>query len=90
MVPHDGAYSVVALARPFIGLMRRVYQEAVLPTGHISVMRSREVLQHLAEARFDVLSSRYFGLYMPLLAEAGGKYSVAILKHLEPVLNFVV
>jgi 2-polyprenyl-3-methyl-5-hydroxy-6-metoxy-1,4-benzoquinol methylase len=78
----------VALARPFINLTRRVYREAVLPTGHISVMRSPEVLQHLAEARFEVLSSRYFGLYVPLLAEAGGKYSVAILKRLEPVLNF--
>ena len=30
-------------------------------------------LWRLAEARFDVLSFRYFGLYMPLLAEAGGK-----------------
>jgi 2-polyprenyl-3-methyl-5-hydroxy-6-metoxy-1,4-benzoquinol methylase len=80
--------SSVALSSPFIGLTRRVYQEPVLPTGHISVMRRREVLQHLAEAGFDVLSSRYFGLYVPLLAETGGKYSVAILRHLEPVLNF--
>jgi hypothetical protein len=47
-------------------------------------------LRRLAEARFDVLSSRYFGLYMTFLAEAGGKYSVAILKHLKPVLFFLV
>ena len=73
----------VGLSRPVIGLVRLVYREPVLPTGHISVMTCRKVKRLLEGAGFQILSSQFFGLYVPMLAEFGGEAAVSVLRRAE-------
>ena len=77
----------IGLSPALIGLMRRIYNEPVLPTGHISLRSKRRVLGLLAKHRFDVLHSETFGLYLPLLAEFGGSAAVSIASAGERLLN---
>ena len=77
----------VALSPIVIGLTRLIYREPVLPTGHISVMPRREVTRMLRDHGFEVLTSSYFGLYVPVIAEFGGKLGVSILRSLEKSLQ---
>jgi 2-polyprenyl-3-methyl-5-hydroxy-6-metoxy-1,4-benzoquinol methylase len=75
--------ATLALSAPGIKLTRLIYREPVLPTGHVSVQSSEQIARLLAENEFDILKSLYFGLYIPVIAEFGGKLSVPILKTLE-------
>lgn len=77
----------IALSPIIIGLTRIIYREPVLPTGHISVMPHYKVTHMLRENGFEVLTSSYFGLYVPLIAEFGGKLGVSILRRLEKSLQ---
>jgi 2-polyprenyl-3-methyl-5-hydroxy-6-metoxy-1,4-benzoquinol methylase len=77
----------VALSPVVIGLTRLIYREPVLPTGHISVMPRREVTRMLRDHGFELLTSSYFGLYVPVIAEFGGKLGVSILRRLEKSLQ---
>ena len=64
-------------------LARLVYREPILPTGHISLVSAREVGAMLAEAGLAVLEKRTGGLYLPGLAEAGGRAALRLEKALE-------
>ena len=77
----------IALSPPVIGLTRRIYKEPVLPTGHINVMSDREVRGMLDDHDFEILSSSYFGLYLPGIAEFGGKMAVTVLRSIEKPLQ---
>jgi SAM-dependent methyltransferase len=70
----------IALSPVVIGLTRLIYREPVLPTGHISVTSSKRVLGMLKANGLEVLSSSYFGLYVPGIAEFGGKVGVSVLR----------
>lgn len=61
--------AAVALRRPFITLARAVYQEPVLPTGHINLIAHHKLLKKLADTGFVVLETHKSGLYLPGLAE---------------------
>ncbi len=75
--------AAIALKQPFIGLTRLIYREPVLPTGHISVMSSRRLTALLRQNGFELLSSSYFGLYVPVVGEIGGAMAVTLLRRLE-------
>ncbi|HEX8520990.1 MAG TPA: class I SAM-dependent methyltransferase [Tepidisphaeraceae bacterium] len=69
----------IALSKPVIGLTRMIYREPVLPTGHISVTASSTVLRLMKENGLEIISSTYFGLYLPAIAEFGGGLGVSVL-----------
>jgi 2-polyprenyl-3-methyl-5-hydroxy-6-metoxy-1,4-benzoquinol methylase len=75
--------AAVALSPIGIKLTRLIYREPVLPTGHINVQPSVRVSSLLREHNFEILSSHYFGLYVPGLAEFGGKFAVSVLSKVE-------
>jgi 2-polyprenyl-3-methyl-5-hydroxy-6-metoxy-1,4-benzoquinol methylase len=79
--------SSIGLSRPLIGLVRLIYREPVLPTGHISVMPRHKVVQLLEGAGLQILSARYFGAYVPVLAEFGGKAAVSLLRRAEALVQ---
>ncbi len=56
-----------------IQLLRLVYREPILPMGHISLMSERELRAALERAGLRVREAHKSGLYLPLLAEAGGE-----------------
>lgn len=72
-----------ALSPLGIKLTRLIYREPVLPTGHISVQSSTRITSLLREHYFEILESRYFGLYIPIIAEFGGGVAVSVLSTLE-------
>lgn len=73
------AYSTVELVgrlafRPgVIELARLVYREPVLPTGHISLLTRRRLATLLSETGFLLDSTALTGVYLPGVAELGGR-----------------
>jgi 2-polyprenyl-3-methyl-5-hydroxy-6-metoxy-1,4-benzoquinol methylase len=65
--------SKLAFLPVVIDLVRLVYREPILPTGHVNLMTAAEVRRQLSEAGFAVRESHTSGLYVPVLAEAGGE-----------------
>ncbi len=65
--------SKIAFLPGVIALVRRVYREPILPTGHVNLMTARALRRQLAAADFAIRESHTSGLYLPVLAEAGGE-----------------
>jgi SAM-dependent methyltransferase len=76
----------VAFLPGIVQLVRLVYREPILPTGHISLLSRREAGQLLADAGFTVEEQDLSGLYLPLLAETGGTRALKLEQRLEPKL----
>lgn len=72
----------VAFLPGVINLVRAIYREPILETGHISLRSSREIEASVANCGFNPLRADKFGLYVPLVAEfgrdAGGRAIEAI------------
>jgi SAM-dependent methyltransferase len=77
----------IGLSAPVIGLVRKIYGEPVLPTGHISVMSRKSVLALLRRNGFAPIHSETFGLYVPILAEFGGAPGARLAQWLEPAVS---
>ncbi len=65
--------SKIAFLPGVIDLVRIVYREPILPTGHINLMTEGELRGQLAAADFTVRESHTSGVYVPVLAEIGGE-----------------
>ena len=66
-----------------IGLVRRVYREPILPTGHISLATARQVEELLIGNGFRILERETWGLYLPLVSELGGQAGLGLERWLE-------
>lgn len=66
-----------------IELVRMVYREPILETGHISLRSGDKFLGSLKNSGFRIVEQEKFGLYVPLVAEFGGKYGGLFLEWLE-------
>lgn len=73
----------VALRPGAIELVRRVYREPVLPTGHIRLLTARRARGLIERAGLRVVRHDRGGLYLPLVAELGGERGQRLLKRLE-------
>lgn len=65
--------SKIAFLPGIITLVRLVYREPILPTGHVNLMTAGEARRQLEEAGFTIREAHTSGLYLPVLAEAGGE-----------------
>ena len=63
----------VAFLPGIVHAVRRVYREPVLPTGHVSLLSERALRRELERAGLRVREAAKTGLYLPLIAEAGGE-----------------
>lgn len=68
----------VAFWPGIIQVVRAIYREPILPTGHISLLTRRRVRLLLTETGLTPESAGVGGLYLPLVAEAGGTRALAI------------
>jgi 2-polyprenyl-3-methyl-5-hydroxy-6-metoxy-1,4-benzoquinol methylase len=75
--------SKVAFLPGVISLVRLVYREPILPTGHVNLMTAGEMRRQLEETGFTIRESHTSGLYLPLLAEAGGEPGRRLAARLE-------
>jgi SAM-dependent methyltransferase len=73
----------IAFLPGVIALVRRIYQEPVLETGHINLMTARTVQRQLRDARFAVREQHQSGMYLPLFAEFGGASALRLEQWLE-------
>lgn len=73
----------VGLSSALIPIVRMLYREPVLPTGHINLMSQRRVIDLLVQNKLRIVGQHVLGLYIPLLAEFGGQRAVNVCKFLE-------
>lgn len=73
----------VAFLPGVIHLLRAIYREPVLPTGHINLLTVEALGEQLEGAGLAVLSRARLGFYLPLLAEFGGHWGQRVLAWLE-------
>jgi len=78
--------SKVGLSPLFIGLVRLIYREPVLPTGHISLISEAALASELGKNGFTIIKTSKFGLYIPIVAEFGGEGGVKLAKFFEDIL----
>ncbi len=73
----------VAFMPGIIELVRRIYAEPVLETGHISLMTGRQMRDALEGAGFRIRQQFKSGLYLPLIAEFAGPAGMRFARWLE-------
>jgi 2-polyprenyl-3-methyl-5-hydroxy-6-metoxy-1,4-benzoquinol methylase len=72
----------VAFLPGVIQLVRRIYREPVLETGHINLMTADTVQRQLQDAGFEIAEQHRTGMYLPLVAEFGGEGGLRFLQWL--------
>lgn len=73
----------IAFLPGIIDIVRWIYSEPILETGHINLMTATTVQSQLSEAGFDIEREYKTGVYIPLLAEFGGATAVRVEQWLE-------
>ena len=73
----------VAFLPGIIQVVRRIYREPVLPTGHISLRTHSEFNSAIEDSGFVFVEHRKFGLYLPVLAEFGRDWGGRVIEALE-------
>lgn len=59
----------IAFLPGVIDLVRLIYREPILETGHINLMTAKQVTQQLEQAGFQIREHYKSGMYLPLVAE---------------------
>lgn len=73
----------VAFLPGVIDLVRLIYREPVLETGHISLRSCAAFQQLIVASGLEIVEHDKFGLYLPLLAEFGGAWGGRVIEALE-------
>jgi len=73
----------VAFLPGIIDIVRLIYREPVLPTGHINVLTEGELKRQLREAGLEILEEHKSGLYLPVVAELMGRAGLKLEQWLE-------
>jgi len=77
----------IAFLPGIIQVVRYIYQEPVLETGHINLVTETEVRRQLANAGFKIIENHKTGLYLPLIAELMGQSGLHLQQSLERMLR---
>jgi SAM-dependent methyltransferase len=75
--------SRVAFLPVVVQIVRLIYREPILPTGHISLLTAPEAAQLLDGCGLVVLEHTVSGLYIPFVAELGGEAGLRLERRLE-------
>jgi len=75
--------SKVAFLPGVIDVVRWIYKEPILETGHINLMTKSEVRRQLEQAGFTILETDISGVYIPGVAELLGHRALRIEQGLE-------
>jgi SAM-dependent methyltransferase len=77
----------VALRPGVIAVVRAVYREPILETGHISLVSARRLGRELATQGLATERRYWTGAYLPVIAEVGGQVALRLEQRLEPRLQ---
>lgn len=77
----------IAFLPGVINLVRFVYQEPILESGHISLKTYAELNSMINQVGFEVIDHDKFGLYIPIVAEFGGTFGGHFIEFLGKYLH---
>jgi 2-polyprenyl-3-methyl-5-hydroxy-6-metoxy-1,4-benzoquinol methylase len=77
----------VAFRPGIIQVVRAIYREPILDTGHISLVSARRLDRELATNGLCIEQRSRTGLYLPVIAELGGQAALRLEQALEPRLQ---
>jgi SAM-dependent methyltransferase len=77
-------FSKVAFLPGIIQIVRWIYREPILETGHINLMTRRRLRKLLAGAGLTIAETHTSGVYIPVVAEAFGTRALRLEQALEP------
>ena len=75
----------IAFLPGFIQLVRWIYREPIIETGHINLMIAPQVVDQLETSGFKIIESDKTCLYLPLIAEFMGSTGLRVEKWLERI-----
>lgn len=70
-----------------VDVVRLIYREPVLATGHINLLTAAQLADQLARPGFSIRERHTSGIYLPLLAEFAGQAGLRLEQWLEPRLR---
>jgi 2-polyprenyl-3-methyl-5-hydroxy-6-metoxy-1,4-benzoquinol methylase len=73
----------IAFLPGIIALVRFIYREPIMPTGHISLLSRTRLLSMLRSAGFMPIEEHASGVYLPGIAEFGGERALRFERRLE-------
>ncbi len=73
----------IAFLPGVIQLVRLIYREPVIETGHINLLTEGQLQAQLAAAGLAVQAQHKTGFYLPVVAEAGGNAGLGLLQWCE-------
>lgn len=73
----------VAFLPGIVQLVRLVYREPILPTGHINLLTQRNARSQLGAAGFELVETDQSGVYIPLVAEFTGRLGLKLEQWIE-------
>jgi SAM-dependent methyltransferase len=73
----------IAFLPGIVEIVRWIYGEAILETGHINLLTRAEIERQLCEAGFEICERHAGGLYVPILAEFFGSWGLSLEESLE-------
>ena len=68
----------IAFLPGVIQLVRRIYREAVIETGHINLLTARSAREQIENAGFIIKETAVSGLYLPGIAEFLGEFGLKL------------
>lgn len=77
----------IAFLPGIIDLVRIIYKEPILETGHINLMTHKQVSSQLEEAGFRICECYKSGIYLPFIAEFMGQTGLRLEQWLESKLR---
>ncbi len=72
----------IAFLPGIIQLVRWIYKEPIIKTGHINLMREKVLKQQIQAAQLSIIESHKTGFYIPVLAELTGEWGLSIEQYL--------
>lgn len=77
----------IAFLPGIIQIVRLIYGEAIIETGHINLLTENQLKKQLYDADFTIEKQYKCGFYIPLIAEFSGNLGLNIEKYIERIIR---
>ena len=70
-----------------VDIVRWIYREPIIPTGHVNLLTEAQLKQQLEAASLRVIEQHKCGFYLPVIAEGMGESGQRLLEKAEGCLR---
>jgi 2-polyprenyl-3-methyl-5-hydroxy-6-metoxy-1,4-benzoquinol methylase len=78
----------IAFLPGIINIVRLIYREPIIPTGHINLLTEKQLKEQFLRASLVIVSEHKTGFYLPIVAELFGHLGLRFEKWLEAKLCY--